>query len=117
MIPGMICGFLFGVFSSCIFVSVRPLTVLVTPRKLIGRVMAFEIPMITVASLTGGLLASTLASTLLANLDVTVSGMHFGRLDTIFLLIGIMSISAGIFARLTLFRAVKKYRAEQANAG
>lgn len=117
MIPGMICGFLFGVFGSCIFVSVRPLTVLVTPRKLIGRVMAFETPMITIASLTGGLLAGTLASTVLANLDVTVSGMHFGRLDTIFLLIGIMSICAGIFARLTLYRAVKKFRAEQVNAG
>jgi MFS family permease len=110
--PGMICSVLLGIFSSSIFATVRPLTVLVTPRELIGRVMAFEVPLITVASLLGGLLASLLASTVLAGFHAQVAGMIFGRLDTIFVGVGLLTISAGLFARLTLYRAVKALRAQ-----
>jgi MFS family permease len=113
MIPGMISGFFLGIFSSSIFVAVRPLTVLVTPHKLIGRVMAFEGSMITAASLAGGLIASTLASTVLVKFHESFAGMSFGRLDTIFLVIGILTIGSGIFARLSLYKAVKEYRAKQ----
>jgi MFS family permease len=112
MVPGMICAVLLGIFSSSIFVTVRPLTVLVTPRELIGRVMAFEVPLITVASLLGGLLASLLASTVLAGFHAQLAGMTFGRLDTIFVGVGLLTISAGVFARLTLYRAVKALRAQ-----
>jgi MFS family permease len=111
MIPGMLCGFFLGICSSSIPVTVRPLTVLVTPRALIGRVMAFEGSMITVAALTGGLIASVLASTALAGFHASFAGMSFGRLDTIFLLIGLLVVGAGIFARLTLHSAVKEFRA------
>jgi predicted MFS family arabinose efflux permease len=113
LIPGMICGLLFGFFGSSIFISVRPLTVLVTPRELIGRVMACEVPMITVASLAGGLIASTLASTVLADFHAVFVGMSFGRLDTIFVVVGMLTIGAGIFARLTLYKAVKAVRAQK----
>jgi hypothetical protein len=39
LIPGMLCGFLLGVFNSSVLIAVCPLTILVTPRELIGRVM------------------------------------------------------------------------------
>jgi hypothetical protein len=84
----------------------------VTPRELIGRVMAFEVPLITVASLLGGLLASLLASTVLAGFHAQVAGMTFGRLDTLFVGVGLLTISAGVFARLTLYRAVRALRAQ-----
>src|SRR5262249_31376208 len=83
MIPGMVCGLLLGFFSTSIFISVRPLTLLVTPRTLIGRVMAFEQPLITIASLSGGFLAGLLASTVLSGLHAHFAGMIFGPLDTI----------------------------------
>jgi MFS family permease len=112
LIPGMVCGFLLGFFSSSIFLSVRPLTVLVTPRELIGRVMSVEMPLITMASLAGGILASTLASTALSGFHATFAGMTFGRLDTIFVGVGILTIGAGVFARLTLYTAVKAVRSQ-----
>ncbi len=114
MVPGMTCSVLLGFFSSSIFVTVRPLTVLVTPRELIGRVMAFEVPLITVASLLGGLIASLLASTVLAGFHAQFAGMTLGRLDTIFVGVGLLTISAAVFARLTLYRAVKALRAQKA---
>lgn len=108
VIPGMICGLFLGLFSTAIFVTVRPLTARVTPRHLIGRVMAFEGTMIMIASLVGTLIASTLASSALKQFHATVAGISFGQLDTIFLVIGLLTICAGIFARLTLYREVKK---------
>ncbi len=116
MVPGMICGLLLGFFSTSIFISVRPLTLLVTPRTLIGRVMAFETPLITLASLSGGFLAGLLASTVLSGFHATFAGMTFGRLDTIFVAIGLLTIGAGVFARLTLYPAVNAFRARQAKA-
>ncbi|QBD79709.1 MFS transporter [Ktedonosporobacter rubrisoli] len=112
LIPGMICTLLIGFFSTAIYVTVRPLTMRVTPSRLIGRVMAFESPLITAASLIGGTLASVLASTVLQNLHATFAGFTFGRLDTIFFIVGLLVMCAGIFARLTLYREVKKLNAE-----
>ena len=111
MVPGMMCGLLLGFFNTSVFVAVRPLTMLATPRQFIGRVLAFEKPLITVASLLGGALASTLASTLLSHFHTTVAGMTFGPLDTIFVGAGIVIVGAGVFTRLTLYRAVKQLRA------
>lgn len=114
LVPGMICGFLLGAFSSGVLVAVRPLTMLVTPHELIGRVLSVEVPLITLASLLGGVLASTLASTVLSSFHATFAGMTFGRLDTIFVLVGILTIGAGVFARLTLYPAVKEVRMKHA---
>lgn len=114
MVPAMICVFLMGITQSSVFVAVRPLTVLVTPRSLIGRVMSFEMPMITIASLLGGALASILASTLLAKFHVTLAGITFGPLDTLLAAAGILTGAGGVYARLTLYPAVKKLRAEKA---
>src|SRR5207244_138599 len=109
MIPGMICGGLLGLSSSSIFVTVRPLSVRVTPRELIGRGMAFEAPIITLSSLAGGLLATVLASTVLQHFHVNIAGMPFGRLNVLFLAAGVLIVTAGIFARLTTYRAVKAF--------
>ena len=113
VIPGMICLLVMGITQASVFVAVRPLTVLVTPRALIGRVMAFEMPMITLASMVGGALASTLASTVLANVHTTLAGMTFGPLDTVLAAAGILIGAGGVYARLTLYPAVRKLRAEK----
>lgn len=110
MLPGMLCVLVMGATQASVFVTVRPLTVLVTPRALIGRVMAFEGPMITIASLVGGGLASTLASTLLAHFHAQLVGLTFGPLDTLLAAAGLLIAAGGIYARLTLYRAVKQLR-------
>lgn len=111
VLPGILCVLVMGVTQASVFVAVRPLTVLVTPRPLIGRVMAFEGPMITVASLVGGALASTLASTVLANFHAQLVGITFGPLDTLLAAAGLLIAGGGVYARLTLYRAVKQLRA------
>jgi MFS family permease len=111
MLAGMVCGLLLGLTNASVYVTVRPLTVLVTPRRLIGRVMAFEGPMITVASLVGGLLAGILASTVFLHFHATLAGMSFGDLDSILILAGLITVVSGVFARLTLYPAVKQLRA------
>jgi MFS family permease len=113
MIPGMVCGLLLGLTNASVFVTVRPLTVLVTPHKLIGRVMAFEVPMITLASLAGGVLAGTLVSTVFSHFHATLAQMSFGRLDTILVMAGIVTVGTGVFARLALYPAVKALRVEK----
>lgn len=70
-------------------------------------------PLITVASVVGGLLASTLASTTLAHFHVTFAEISFGRLDTIFAGVGILTIGTGVCARLTLYPAIKVVRARR----
>ena len=116
MIPGMVCGLLSGFFSTAIFVTTRPLTARVTPRHFMGRVMAFETTMIMTASVIGTLVASTLASTTLNQFHAMLAGMSFGQLDTIFIAIGLLMICSGVFARLTLYREVKKLDQEEAKA-
>jgi MFS family permease len=116
IIPGMACGLLLGLTNASVFMTVRPLTVLVTPRRLIGRVMAFEGPMITIASLLGGLLAGILASTVLLHFHATLAGMSFGDLDSVLILAGLLTMVSGIFARLALYPAVKELRAEKKEA-
>lgn len=110
MLPGMACGLL-GLTNASVFVTVRPLTVLVTPRWLIGRVMAFEGPMITIASLLGGLWAGILASTVLLRFHAALAGMRFGDLDSVLILAGLLTVASGVFARLTLYPLVKALRA------
>jgi len=116
MIPGVICVFFMGITNSSILVTVRPLTVRVTPRDLVGRVMAFELPMINLAALVGGALAGVLASTALQNFHASFGGMRFGPLDTIFLAVGLLTIGSGIYARLMLYPAVKRLDAAEALA-
>lgn len=116
MIPGMVCGLLLGLTNASVFVTVRPLTVLVTPRRLIGRVMAFEGPMITIASLLGGLLAGILASTVFLHVHARLVGMRFGDLDSVLILAGLLTMASGVFARLTLYPAVKELRARPEGA-
>lgn len=111
MLPGMACGLLLGLTNASVFVTMRPLTVLVTPRRLIGRVMAFEGPMVTIASLLGGLLAGILASTVFVHVHATLAGMRFGDLDSVLILAGLFTMASGVFARLTLYPAVKRLRA------
>jgi MFS family permease len=110
MLPGIVCSLLDGISSAGIALAVRPLTVLVTPRELIGRVMAFTTFTITIVSLAGASLASILASTVLLSLHTHIAGITLDHLNTILMGIGALTVAAGVFARLVLYPAVKAYQ-------
>lgn len=102
VIVGLILFFLLGFVNAGINVCVQPLMLRVTPRELIGRVQAVNGPLITASSLLSQTLAGLLASTLLDHLHTSMLGTIFGPLDTIFTGTGLLVLSAGIYAFLSL---------------
>jgi hypothetical protein len=64
--------------------------------------------MIIFCSSASGVKERSSASTALNHFHARWAGMSFGRLDTIFIAVGLLTIASGIFARLTLYREVKK---------
>jgi hypothetical protein len=70
----------------------------VTPRDYVGRVSATLNPLMNAASLIGLIGGGLLYSTVMQNFSVTIGGIHFGPLDTIFLVTGLLCIIAGLYA-------------------
>lgn len=108
MIPAMICEVVSGLLSASILMVRHPLTVLVTPRELVGRVSAIQGLLITLASVLGGSLAGLLA-VMLSGLHAQIAGVAFGSLDSILLGIGFLTIGTGVFVSQVLSPAVKAY--------
>jgi MFS family permease len=98
MLPAAIILGLAGIPLGLLNSSGGPMLLQSTPRSLIGRVMAVFNPFQQVAGIAGMLLATYLASNQLRDLDATVAGVHFGRIDSIFVVAGLLFIGAGIWA-------------------
>ena len=99
---GFALFFLLGFANAGINVVVGPLMIRATPRKFMGRVQSVMNPTIMAASLLSTTFAGILASTLLRNLHVVVSGTTFGTLDTIFSVTGLIVVGAGVYAVIAL---------------
>jgi MFS family permease len=94
--------FLIGLPQAGLNIAISPLMLEVTPRELVGRVTAIIVPLVNVANLIALALAGYLASTILAGLSAKVLGLHFGPLDTIFGVAGLLCIVAAVFAMVGL---------------
>ena len=79
-----------------------PIVLKVTPREMLGRVISVINPVLMLASTMSIAVAGWLASTVLRNLDVTVAGMHFGRVDTIFAVGGVLVVISALYAAVAL---------------
>jgi MFS family permease len=104
--PAVAVIVLVGVPNAALNVAVGPLLLLVTPRALIGRVMAILTPVINVANLVGLALAGYLASETLANFHAEAFGFGFGPVDTIFMVGGVIALLGGVYCALKLRSAV-----------
>src|SRR5262249_57107239 len=82
--PAIAILFLAGIPQATINIAAGPIVMRVTPKHLLGRVVAVLQPIITAASLISIALSGYLASTVLHNFSSTVAGITFGPLDTIF---------------------------------
>jgi MFS family permease len=96
--PALMALFTIGFIVPAANVSVGPIMFRTTPRELIGRVSATINPLINGSTLLGLLGGGLLYSTVMRNFDVTVLGIHFGSLDTIFLGVGVLCILGGLYA-------------------
>jgi MFS family permease len=75
------------------------------PQHLLGRVMAVINPIQQASSIVGMALVTYLASTSLRGLDIRIVGIHFGRIDIIFFIAGVLVVAAGLWVAIPL-RAV-----------
>lgn len=103
-VPALVVLFLVGVPNAAINVGAGPIIYQVTPRALLGRVSAILNPVATLASLLSAALAGYLDGVVLRNFHPTVAGVHFGPVDTIFAVSGILTILGALFARAGLGR-------------
>jgi MFS family permease len=97
-IPGVIATFVIGLIVPAVNVAVGPIMFRVTPRALIGRVSSTLNPLMNGAMLLGLLAGGLLYSTVMSDFSVTIFGIHFGPLDTIFLGTGLMCVLGGLYA-------------------
>jgi len=102
VIPALVLAFLMGFTNTPINVAVMPLLLHVTPRELVGRVVAVLSPMMSAASILSIALAGYLASTVLHTFHATVFGIAFGPVDTIFTCAGLLAVIAGFYAMVSL---------------
>ena len=89
--------FLAGVPLAIVNSVAGPILLTATPQRLLGRVMAVFNPIQQVAAIAGMALVAYLASTTLRGLDATVGGVHFGRIDSIFLVAGLLICGSGLW--------------------
>jgi MFS family permease len=102
LVAGMILYFVFGMAQGPGNVVITPLVLHVTPRELVGRVTAVMEPAITLASVVSMVVVGALDSTVLAGFHTTLLGIDFGPVDTIYTIMALLTIVAGVYAMLRL---------------
>ena len=105
-IPALVVLLFIGMVQAGLNVATGPIVLDVTPRELVGRVIGILQPIITLASLVAIALAGYLDSTVLNGFHLTVYGIQFHAVDTIFLAAGVLLLLGGLYAAIML-RGVK----------
>jgi MFS family permease len=104
LLPGLVWGFLVGVPNGIMNVALMPLVLHVTPRAMVGRVMAVLEPTMMVAQIASIAVFGTLASTVFSAFHLRLWGMTFGTYDMLILLPGILCLGAAAIAGVSLRR-------------
>lgn len=100
--PALAVLFVTGIPQATLNIAIGPLVLRVTPKELIGRVMAVLIPVITAASLISIAIAGYLVSTALHGFHARVAGLELGPLDTVFGVAGLLIIVGALYAAVAL---------------
>src|SRR5258708_37451767 len=88
----------FGFAQGPVNVAITPLVLHVTPRALVGRAVAVLEPATMLASVVSLVLAGLAVSTVLRGFHTVVLGFAFGPVDTIYTVMGLLTILAGVYA-------------------
>jgi MFS family permease len=101
-VPVVCMAVCLGIAEAALNVGLMPLIIRETPQQMMGRVSGVFQPLTTGADLIGLALAGYLASTVLASFRAQIARVQFGPIDTIFTGAGLLILSGGIYALLTL---------------
>ena len=99
---GIALLFAFAIPLTMLNTAMSPLLLAAAKAEYRGRVVAVFYPVTQLASLLAAALAGWLAGSLLRGFTVTIAGLHFGPVDTIFTASGIIIVFSGLFARIAL---------------
>jgi len=99
---GIALLFAFAIPLTMLNTAMSPLLLAAAKAEYRGRVVAVFYPVTQLASLLAAALAGWLAGSLLRGFAVTIVGLHFGPVDTIFAASGIVIVFSGLFARIAL---------------
>lgn len=94
----LIIQFLLGLLVAAVNVASGPLLFSITPKELLGRVMALANPIFAFCSLLAIGVAGYLDSTALHTLHTRILGMEIGPIDTIFFGAGMLATCGGLYA-------------------
>ena len=94
--------FLMAIPVAVMNAGISPQLLAVTPKEFTGRTMAVINPIVTAASMISVVVAGSLASTTLRNLNTHLLGLHITRIDAIFLTSALLILAAGIYGYFTL---------------
>jgi MFS family permease len=108
--PALVLIGLVGFMVSASQVAETPLLMHVTPQALLGRVAAVLTPALSASELLGIGLSGLLASTALRHFHAVVLGVAVGPIDTIFTVVGLSILAAGVYTLINL-RGVRLARA------
>jgi MFS family permease len=86
-------GYCIGALNSAIV----PVLMQVVPRELLGRVAAVITPANRLGAIVSIALSGVIVSTVLKDLDTRVLGLHFGRIDTVFAVAGLIVMASGAY--------------------
>ncbi len=84
--------------------AVAPMRLAAVPREFLGRSTAFLNPVMQLASMVSVVVADWLASTVMRNFAGSIGGLHFGPIDTIFTVSGLLIVVAAGYAVVALPR-------------
>lgn len=98
----LIIQFLLGLLVAAVNVASDPLLFSITPKALLGRVMALANPFFALCSLFAIGLAGYFASTVRHTLHISIISMTIGPIDTIFFGAGVVATCGGLYAIVNL---------------
>lgn len=91
-----------GLPVAAVNTALTPVLLKAVPQSHLGRVVAVIGPAQQIAALTGVAVSGWLASSVLQGLDLTVAGLHFGRIDSVFTASGLIVVAGGLYATTAL---------------
>ncbi|QLJ02936.1 hypothetical protein HZZ00_19320 [Streptomyces sp. NEAU-sy36] len=103
--PALVTLVLVGLPLAALNTALTPVLLSAVPQSHLGRVIAVINPVQQLAALIGVTTAGWLASTALHGLDAEAAGVHFGPIDSIFTVAGLLMAAGGGYAALALRRA------------
>jgi MFS family permease len=102
--PAFVVIAVIGICVAMLPVTIIPLIMTSVPREYIGRVTSLLNPLLNLGSLTGLAVGGVAYSILIGSFDVSIGGMSFRPLDTIFTVAALITIVAGLYLRASFRR-------------